>query len=100
MQHHGQLEVALWCAAIECFRGRQFFQGCESILEILVQNVESRGCVSSRITLCFSRGPGQPPGCRHKRIQSNVGTLIIRIGFRGFLIIIIVQYTPKPYSNY
>ena len=30
----------------------------------------------------------------------NVGALIIRIGLWGFLIIIIVQYPPKPYSNY
>ena len=31
---------------------------------------------------------------------SSVGALIIRIGFWGFLDIIIVQYIPKPYSNY
>ena len=33
---------------------------------------------------------------------SNIGALIIRIGFWGFLIviIIIVEYTPKPYSDY
>ena len=34
---------------------------------------------------------------------SNVGALIIRIGFGGFLITSVVLYTPqgpKPYSNY
>ena len=30
----------------------------------------------------------------------NVGALIIRIGFWRFLIIHIVECTPKPYSNY
>ena len=30
----------------------------------------------------------------------HVGALIIRIWFWGFLIIIIVYYTPKPYSTY
>ena len=29
-----------------------------------------------------------------------MGALIIRIGFRGLLIIIIVEPTPKPCSNY
>ena len=31
---------------------------------------------------------------------STVGALIIRIGFWGLLIMIIVYYTPKPYSDY
>ena len=31
-----------------------------------------------------------------EREQTNVGALIIRIGFWGLLIIIIVQYTPNP----
>ena len=30
----------------------------------------------------------------------NVGTLKIRIGLWGYLIIDIEKYTPKPYSNY
>ena len=30
----------------------------------------------------------------------NVGALIIRIGFWGLLIISIVLYSPKPYSDY
>ena len=30
----------------------------------------------------------------------SVGALIFRIGFWGFLIMIIVYYTPKPYSQY
>ena len=35
-------------------------------------------------------------GHRHRATPPNVGALIIRIGFWGFLIIIIVEYTPNP----
>ena len=31
--------------------------------------------------------------------EHNLGALIIRIGFWGLLIIIMGQYSPKPYSN-
>ena len=33
-------------------------------------------------------------------LSTNVGALIIRIGFKGLLIINKVEFTPKPYSNY
>ena len=44
-----------------------------------------------------NRGPVSPkdPGA----LKRNVGALIIRIRFWGFLSISIVQNTPKPYSN-
>ena len=42
-----------------------------------------------------------PTGCTIRDlIWHNVGALIIRTGFWGFPIKIIVQRTPKPYSNY
>ena len=31
--------------------------------------------------------------------QVDIGVLMIRIGFWWFLIIVMVEYTPKPYSN-
>ena len=38
--------------------------------------------------------------CFFSEGEGNVGALIIRLGFWGFLIIVIVEWAPKPYSNY
>ena len=48
-----------------------------------------------RVTLAMTHRLSPPRFCR-----SNVRTFIVRIGFWALLIIIIVSYTPPPYSNY
>ena len=42
---------------------------------------------------------GEEAGKGAQAMASNVGALVSRIGFGGLLIVIIVYYTPKLYSN-
>ena len=69
--------------------------------------VSAASNVYSRLASCMWRHDGfflkdQAAACstRLEAALSNVGALTIRIGFQGFLIIIIVYSTPKPYSNF
>ena len=60
----------------------------------------SLGEAGPPILRCQTMKPSRGTCCAVDRsLLYNVGALIIRIGFWGFLILIIVYYTPKPYSN-
>ena len=55
-----------------------------------------RACLAKDARTGLSAQPKAGAGIKHMKQFANVGALIIRIGFRGFLITAKVEYPPKP----
>ena len=51
-----------------------------------------RACLAKDARTGLSAQPKAGAGIKHMKQFANVGALIIRIGFRGFLITAIVEY--------
>ena len=94
--------ILTWC--VVGHTGRDIWLGFLCARKVCLSIINM--CFPSDFTRCFARAATQKPRhlrCPYARMQQNngnIGALIVRIGFfGGFLLIIVAYWTPQPYSN-